>query len=70
MNIKKALSSRLNYDWIGLATAIMGFLMAADLSFLPPRLSGLVLLFLGLANVVLAWYRAQLQIGGQKSLDG
>jgi len=48
----------------------MGFLMAADLSFLPPRLVGALLLFLGLANVVLAWYRAQLQIGGQKSLDG
>jgi hypothetical protein len=70
MSIKKALSNRLNYDWIGLATAIMGFLMAADLSFLPPRLVGALLLFLGLANVVLAWYRAQLQIGGQKSLDG
>jgi len=70
MNIKKVLSNRFNYDWIGLATAIMGFLMAADLSFLPPRLVGALLLFLGLANVVLAWYRAQLQIGGQKSLDG
>lgn len=70
MNIKKALSNRLNYDWIGLATAIIGFLLIADFSFLPPRLSGLVLLGLGVANVVLAWYRAQLHIGGQKSLDG
>lgn len=68
MSIKKALSSRLNYDWIGLATAVLGFLLAADLSWLPQRVAGAALLFLGVANVVLAWYRAQLQIGGQKSL--
>jgi hypothetical protein len=68
MSLRKLASSRLNYDWIGLATAIMGFLMASDLSFLPPRMVGALLLFLGLSNVVLAWYRAQLQIGGQKSL--
>jgi hypothetical protein len=68
MSIKKVLSSRLNYDWIGLATAILGFLLAADLSWLPPRWAGAALLGLGIANVVLAWYRAQLHIGGQKSL--
>lgn len=69
MNIRKIASSRLNYDWIGLATALIGFLMAADLSFLPPRYAGVALLALGAANVTLAWYRAQLQIGGQKSLE-
>ncbi len=69
MNIRKIASSRLNYDWIGLATALIGFLMAADLSFLPPRYAGVALLALGMGNVVLAWYRAQLQIGGQKSLE-
>lgn len=69
MNIRKLASSRLNYDWIGLATALIGFLMAADLSFLPPRYAGVALLALGAANVTLAWYRAQLQIGGQKSLE-
>ncbi len=67
--LKRAASARINYDWIGLATALLGALMAADLSFLPPRWSGFVLLALGLANVTLAWYRAQLQIGGQKSLE-
>ena len=68
MNIRKIASSRLNYDWIGLATALIGFLMAADLSFLPPRYAGVALLALGAANVTLAWYRAQVGVGGQKSL--
>jgi hypothetical protein len=69
MNIRKIASSRLNYDWIGLATALIGFLMAADLSFLPPRYAGVALLALGAANVTLAWYRAQLGMSGQKSLE-
>jgi hypothetical protein len=69
MSIKKALSNRLNYDWIGLATAILGFLLAADLSFLPPRWAGAALLALGVANVVLAWYRAQVGVGGQRSAE-
>lgn len=69
MNIRKIASSRLNYDWIGLATALIGFLMAADLSFLPPRYAGVALLALGAANVTLAWYRAQVGVGGQKSLE-
>ena len=60
--------SRLNYDWIGLATALLGFLMAADLSFIPARWTGALLLFLGMANVTLAWYRAQVGVGGQRSL--
>jgi hypothetical protein len=41
--------------------------MVADLSFLPPRVSGSILLLLGIANVVLAWYRAQTGAGGQRS---
>lgn len=69
MNLKKLATNRLNYDWIGLATAILGFLMVADLSFLPPRVSGAILLGLGLANVVLAWYRAQTGVGGGKSAE-
>lgn len=69
MNLKKLATSRLNYDWIGLATAILGFLMVADLSFLPPRVSGSILLLLGIANVVLAWYRAQTGAGGAKSAE-
>ena len=68
-NLKRAASARINYDWIGLATALLGFLMAADLSFIPQRWTGAVLLCLGMGNVVLAWYRSQLQIGGQKSLE-
>lgn len=67
MNLKKLATNRLNYDWIGLATAILGFLMVADLSFLPPRVSGSILLLLGIANVVLAWYRGQTGAGGQRS---
>jgi hypothetical protein len=69
MNIRKLASSRLNYDWIGLATAILGFLLAADLSFLPPRWAGAALLGLGVANVVLAWYRAQVGVGGKRSTE-
>lgn len=67
--LKRAASARINYDWIGLATALIGFLMAADLSFLPPRYAGVALLALGAANVTLAWYRAQVGVGGQKSLE-
>lgn len=69
MNLKKLATHRYNYDWIGLATAILGFLMAADLSFLPPRASGMILLLLGLGNVTLAWYRAQVGVGGQRSAE-
>ena len=69
MNLKKLATHRLNYDWIGLATAILGFLMVADLSFLPPRVSGSILLGLGVANVTLAWYRAQTGAGGAKSAE-
>ena len=69
MSIRKLASSRLNYDWIGLATALIGFVMAADLSFLPPRYAGIVLLALGAANVTLAWYRAQVGVGGQRSAE-
>ena len=69
MYFRTVASNRLNYDWIGLATALIGFLMAADLSFLPQRWTGGVLLLLGMANVVLAWYRAQVGVGGQKSLE-
>lgn len=68
MSLKSLAVSRLNYDWIGLATALLGFLMAADLSFIPARWTGALLLFLGMANVVLAWYRAQVGVGGQRSL--
>lgn len=67
MSLKSLATNRLNYDWIGLATAILGFLMVADLSFLPPRVSGSLLLLLGIANVTLAWYRAQTGAGGQRS---
>ena len=67
MSLKSLATNRLNYDWIGLATAILGFLMVADFSFLPPRVSGSILLLLGIANVVLAWYRAQTGAGGQRS---
>ena len=67
MSLKSLATNRLNYDWIGLATAILGFLMVADLSFLPPRVSGSILLLLGIANVTLAWYRAQTGAGGQRS---
>lgn len=69
MSIRKIASSRLNYDWIGLATALLGFLMAADLSFIPQRWTGAVLLCLGMANVTLAWYRAQVGVGGQRSVE-
>lgn len=67
--LKRAISARRNYDWIGLLTALLGFLMAADLSFIPQRWTGAVLLALGAANVTLAWYRAQLGMSGQKSLE-
>jgi hypothetical protein len=43
--------------------------MAADLSFIPQRWTGAVLLCLGMGNVILAWYRSQLHIGGQKALE-
>ena len=69
MSLKSMAASRLNYDWIGLATALLGFLMAADLSFISARWTGAVLLFLGMSNVVLAWYRAQVGVGGQRSFE-
>lgn len=69
MSFKSLASNRLNYDWIGLAVAIIGFLQVADFSWMPPRWSGLALLSLGLANVVLAWYRTQVGVGGQRTLQ-
>lgn len=69
MSFKSLASNRLNYDWIGLATALLGFLMAADLSFIPARWTGALLLFLGMSNVVLAWYRTQVGVGGQRTLQ-
>lgn len=68
MSIKSLAVSRLNYDWIGLAVGVIGVVQLADLSWMPARWSGALLLSLGVANVALAWYRAQVGVGGQRSL--
>lgn len=67
-DIKRAATNRLNYDWLALAVGIIGVLQVADLSFLSERIRGGILIALALLNVSVAWYRAQVGIGGQRQL--